>query len=191
MSLSPSAGGRPRSDPALDKLLQEAGGGAESLGSGSSCSTPPGSSCYSSLRSSPAPLSPLRLPVSRSLSHLLLREEKQEEEEEKEEETNVDTGVPVSQVALRTTVHSSSADPLVTSQRPAAVRGVAKELIECLRHAHTDPQSRCRTWGAPGGRTVASVGPGLPKRPLVDSRSVAVLLSSRTNAEETLDEFFI
>lgn len=104
----------------------------------------------------------------------------------------MDTGNPVSQAALRATARSSSADPLVTSQRPAAVRGVAKELIECLRHAHTDTQSRCRTWGAPSGRTVAAaVGWGPSKGPLVDSRSVAMLLSSRTNAEETLDEFFI
>lgn len=91
----------------------------------------------------------------------------------------MDTGVPVGQAALRTTVRSS----LLTSQGSAPPRGVAKELIECLRHAQTDPQSRCRT--------AAPVGPGPPTHPPVDSRSVAVLLSSRTNVDETLDEFFI
>lgn len=60
--------------------------GGESLGSGSACSTPPGSSCYSSQRSSPAALS-----VNPSVTRLLLEEQKEEEAE-----TNVDTGRAVS-----------------------------------------------------------------------------------------------
>lgn len=76
----------------------------------------------------------------------------------------------------------------MTSERPAAVGGVAKELMDCLKHTHRDPQSR--VWGAPAGRTVA-VGQSATKRPLVDSRTIADLLSARTNSEEPLDEFFI
>nr|XP_046244701.1 protein FAM124B isoform X2 [Scatophagus argus] len=203
-------GHRPRSDPVLEKL-HEGGGGAGSLGSGSCCSTPPGSSCYSSQRSSPAPLSTtnhtdssLHLSISRSLSHLLL-------EEDEEEETNVDTGVPISlshsDTTVKTIARSSSVDHLVAfrSERPAAVgasagEGLAKELIECLPKTHIHPQGASRTWGPSscpdatkkgcGSRTVAA-GQSPSKGPVVEKRTTAELLSVCTNSEEPVDEFFI
>ncbi|XP_061637015.1 protein FAM124B isoform X1 [Phyllopteryx taeniolatus] len=82
-----------------------------SQGSSSCCSTPPGSSCYSSQGSSPAPQpasdSPLRTPITRSLSHLLL-----EEDEDDDGETNVDTG------AMMTAITRSSSVDLLNSRRP-------------------------------------------------------------------------
>ncbi|KAL3057214.1 hypothetical protein OYC64_007652 [Pagothenia borchgrevinki] len=138
---------RPCSDPALEKLY--GGGVAESQGSGSCCSTPPGSSCYSSQRSSPAPPStphhpdsPLRpstthhpdSPLRPSITHhpdSPLRPSITRslshlllEEDEEEPETNVDTGVSLlSDSAVKILTRSSSVELLMTShpERPAAV----------------------------------------------------------------------
>ncbi|XP_030007603.1 protein FAM124B [Sphaeramia orbicularis] len=199
-----------RSDSGHERL-HGGDGRAESFGSGSCCSTPPGSSCYSSQRSSPAPIStsnqpdsPLRLPITRSLSHLLL------EEDEEEAETNVDTGVPVSPrsvTAVKTITRSSSVDLLMTlhSERPAAVGASAvevlvKELSECLPRTYTHCQEPAGTWGlcgsdsvrgSCGSRTVAagqSPSNGTD-RTIVEPRTK--LLSANTHSEEQVDEFFI
>ncbi|CAG6004964.1 unnamed protein product [Menidia menidia] len=202
-----SQGLKPHSDPLLEKLP---GGivGAESLGSGSCCSSPPGSSCYSSQRSSPAQLSasnpsssPLRPSISRSHPHLLL------EQDEEEAETNVDTGAAVSprpETAVRAMPRSASSSLLmaVRSERPAAVGAssveeLAKELTECLPRPHAPPHRPSGTW-APGGCTDAAFGSRTaaagqsPSNKLLAERSTtAEPLSPRTNNGEPVDEFFI
>ncbi|XP_031587488.1 protein FAM124B isoform X1 [Oreochromis aureus] len=190
---------RPRSDPILEKL-HGGSGGAESLGSGSCCSTPPGSSCYSSQRSSPAPVStsnhpdsPLRPSITHSLSHLLL------EEDEEEPETNVDTGAAVSprpDSAVKAMTRSSSLDLLVTlqSERPttvgaSAVEELAKEPSDCLQGTHTHLQRSSGTWGSGGGTDASRTRQSPSNRPLVANRTIAE--PAGRNCEEPLDEFFI
>ncbi|KAJ0022193.1 hypothetical protein NQD34_009683 [Periophthalmus magnuspinnatus] len=161
-------------------------GGADSFGSGSGCSSPPGSSCYSSQRSSPAPVapshqteSPLRPHITRSLSHLLL--------EEDEEETNVDTGdlvSPLQGIVPKSIRRSSSVDLLmsVSSERPAAVGAsavevLAKELSECLPRT---PSTTVHTVHGPRSNGTNRTNPEPP-----------TLLCLKANSEDSMDEFYI
>ncbi|XP_060731265.1 protein FAM124B isoform X2 [Tachysurus vachellii] len=108
-----------------------AGGATESFGSSSACSTPPGSSCYSSQCSSPALLSinPFEsvVPSGASASHNVLEEE--EKEEENEPETNVDTGCAVN------------------IQRPA-LDTLARDLRRCLPEVQS-------VWGGSEGQRLS------------------------------------
>ncbi|XP_028321382.1 protein FAM124B-like [Gouania willdenowi] len=178
------------SEPVCEKLQGD--GAVESVGSGSVCSTPPGSSCYSSQRSSPAPLSssPMHRSVTRSISHLLL--------EEDESETNVDTGAAISprhDSAVKTITRSSSLDFLrsLRSERSAAVGGSAveelvKELSGCLPRTHIQLQASSKTWTrAAGGGCYSRTGPGGQNASL-DSSSRTI---THTNKDEMIDEFFI
>lgn len=93
----------------------------------------------------------------------------------------------------------------LSSERPAAVgasasEGLVKELSECLPKKHRPLQGPSRTWGmidcadlaqkGCNGRTVAA-GQSPSRGPTVENRTIAELLSARTNTEEPADEFFI
>nr|XP_020473854.1 protein FAM124B-like isoform X2 [Monopterus albus] len=198
-------GHRLQSDPVQEKV-PGGGGRAEIFGAGSCCSTPPGSSCYSSQGSSPAPPStsnhpdsPLRPSITRSLSHLLLEEDKEKLE------TNVDTGVLVSprtDAAVDTMTRSSSSDLLMnlSSERHAAVDGPAKEMSKRLSQTHKHSLDSSTTWGSTGcthaakedrGSWTMAAGQSLSKEPMVENRTSAEMLSAHTDKGEPIDEFFI
>lgn len=123
-----------RVEPPLDccpRGLRLASCGRESMGSDGTCSTPPGSSCYSSQRSSPAGLSvnwyEPAITSETSISCLLLEEE--------EPETNVDTGCAVKPQA---TLGVSSLVTLSTDLK----HGLAESQL--TSEAKTQP-SRCHS----------------------------------------------
>uniref|UniRef100_A0A3Q3Q3S4 FAM124 domain-containing protein n=1 Tax=Monopterus albus TaxID=43700 RepID=A0A3Q3Q3S4_MONAL len=190
----------------VEEKVPGGGGRAEIFGAGSCCSTPPGSSCYSSQGSSPAPPStsnhpdsPLRPSITRSLSHLLLEEDKEKLE------TNVDTGVLVSprtDAAVDTMTRSSSSDLLMnlSSERHAAVDGPAKEMSKRLSQTHKHSLDSSTTWGSTGcthaakedrGSWTMAAGQSLSKEPMVENRTSAEMLSAHTDKGEPIDEFFI
>lgn len=157
-------------------------GRADSFGSGSGCSSPPASSCYSSQRSSPAPVPPAHQTESpvrshhltRSLSHLLLEED----------ETNVDTGALVCPPCdvVHTAIRRSSSVDLLLDVRPAAVGAsavevLAKELSKCL--PRTLSRSTVPELGSSNGADRTSREPR------------TTLLSLKTNSEDSTDEFYI
>lgn len=115
------------STAALHRL---AGGATDSFGSSSACSTPPGSSCYSSQCSSPALLSSNPFEPVASSGAPAARLVQEEEEDEKEPETNVDTGCAVN------------------IQRPA-LDTLARDLRCCLPEVQ-------RMWGGSEGEPMAA-----------------------------------
>ncbi|XP_066508608.1 protein FAM124B-like [Hoplias malabaricus] len=88
----------------------------ESVGSSSVCSTPPGSSCYSSQRSSP------------SITRLLQEHQEPQETQEEEPETDVDTGRTVGPLLHRPTAVGSS-----------SLETLARDLRHGLREAQRNP----------------------------------------------------
>ncbi|XP_077579376.1 protein FAM124B [Stigmatopora nigra] len=149
-----------------------------SQGSGSCCSSPPGSSCYSSQRNSPAlPASdsPLRPPVAHSLSTLL--------PEEDEGETNVDTGAAVMtrssslELLNRCQPRMSAASCLSGKDRHPAGKWFSSALSNNagnLRVPLTKSPNPCHS---KDGDTAADL--------------FAKSLSTQVKTEESADEFFI
>ncbi|CAL8351385.1 unnamed protein product [Lota lota] len=220
-------GTRTREGWLVEKQYGRGAGGGESQVPDSCCSTPPGSSCYSSQRSSPAlPYSstsyphdsPLRPSISRSLSHLLLKDEQAEEPE-----TNVDTGAAVSPLRfpdtgggpmIRSSSSCSCSAELQQERRPQAVGAssaletLARELSECLPKTRATPSpGASRTWGPAGSPGTLTAREGYACRTLGAGQSPAggpLVEMGRTTAalnhhkpltavygHEPMDEFFI